>query len=56
MGKRKKILIPIKDSDELVKVYVDELPEDSGDILNILKAEIAPLDVWIEFAVRALGG
>lgn len=38
-------------SDEVVEVRVEELPEDAHDILDILMAELAPLDLWLRFAV-----
>lgn len=47
----KSLLIPIRNSEESVEVRLDELPEDPSDILDILKAEVAPLEVWLKFAV-----
>uniref|UniRef100_M4C6Z0 Uncharacterized protein n=1 Tax=Hyaloperonospora arabidopsidis (strain Emoy2) TaxID=559515 RepID=M4C6Z0_HYAAE len=44
------LLIPVKNSEQAVEVYVDELPDDVNDIIDILRAEVAPLDVWIQFA------
>jgi RNA polymerase-associated protein CTR9 len=46
------LFIPVQQSDEMVEVFVDELPDDVHEVLGILKAEIAPLNVWLEFAVR----
>lgn len=46
------ILIPVRESDQWVEVFVDELPEDVNDIIDILRAELAPLSVWLRFAVR----
>lgn len=48
------LLIPVKNSDQEVEVFVDELPDDVNDIIDILRAEVAPLDVWLKFAVRRL--
>lgn len=48
---RPSIMIPVKNLDEQVEIFTDELPEDAADILDILKAEIAPLDLWLRFAV-----
>lgn len=48
---RPSLLIPVRASDENVEVFVDELPEDADDIMAILQAEIAPLDIWLKFAV-----
>eukprot|EP00638_Chattonella_subsalsa_P008943 CAMPEP_0117751552 /NCGR_PEP_ID=MMETSP0947-20121206/11048_1 /TAXON_ID=44440 /ORGANISM="Chattonella subsalsa, Strain CCMP2191" /LENGTH=1322 /DNA_ID=CAMNT_0005569965 /DNA_START=191 /DNA_END=4159 /DNA_ORIENTATION=- len=46
------ILIPVRGSNEKVEVFCDELPEDVADVIDILKAEIAPLDIWLQFAVE----
>jgi RNA polymerase-associated protein CTR9 len=51
MSNRPSLLIPVRGSDENVEVFTDELPEDADDILAILQAEIAPLDIWLKFAV-----
>lgn len=51
MSSRPSLLIPVRASDENVEVFIDELPEDADDILAILQAEIAPLDIWLKFAV-----
>jgi len=46
------ILIPVQGSEEVVEVNVDELPEDAGDVIDILQAEVAPLDLWLRFAIE----
>ena len=46
------ILIPCRNADEEVEVAVDELPEDVSEVIDLLKAEIAPLKTWIRFAVE----
>ena len=46
------ILIPVQNSEEVVEVPVDELPEDENDVIDILQAEVAPLDLWLRFAVE----
>ena len=47
------ILIPIgKSAGEVVEVPISGLPEDVNQIIEILQAEIAPLDLWIRFAVE----
>lgn len=51
-GKVRSLLIPVKNSTQEVEVFVDELPDDVNDIIDILRAEVAPLDVWLKFAVR----
>ena len=43
--------IPIRGSEEVVEVKLDELPDDPADIIDIMKAEFAPLDLWLQFAV-----
>lgn len=44
--------IPVKNSDQEVEVFTDELPDDVNDIMDILRAELAALDIWLQFAVR----
>lgn len=46
--------IPVQNSEEEVEVALDQLPRDASDILDILKAEQAPLDIWLIIAVRTL--
>ena len=46
------IFIPVTGSDEVVEVNVNELPEDEGEVVDILQAELAPLDLWLRFAVE----
>lgn len=42
--------IPVQNSEEEVRVNLDQLPEEAVDILDILKAEQAPLDLWLVIA------
>ncbi|KAF1335705.1 Rna polymerase-associated protein ctr9, partial [Globisporangium splendens] len=51
-GKQRSLLIPVKNSDQAVEVFADEIPDDVNDIIDILRAEVAPLDVWLQFAVE----
>ncbi len=44
------LYIPVAGSDEVVAVPVEDLPEEAEDLLDILKAEEAPLSLWIDFA------
>ena len=46
------ILIPVYNSDEVVEVSANELPDDEGEVIDILQAELAPLDLWLRFAVE----
>lgn len=46
------ILIPVHNSDEVVEVQIMELPDDENEIVEILMAELAPLDLWLRFAVE----
>ncbi|KAB5552511.1 hypothetical protein DKX38_009822 [Salix brachista] len=41
------VYIPVQNSEEEVRVALDQLPRDASDILDILKAEQAPLDLWL---------
>jgi hypothetical protein len=48
--------IPVKDSDEVVEVSIDELPEQASDIVYILREEESTRDLYLRFAVcPALG-
>lgn len=47
------VYIPVQNSEEEVRVALDQLPRDATDILDILKAEQAPLDLWLIIAVRS---
>ncbi|XP_050216699.1 protein CTR9 homolog [Mercurialis annua] len=44
------VYIPVQNSEEEVRVALDQLPRDANDILDILKAEQAPLDLWLIIA------
>ena len=46
------ILIPVQGSEEVVEVQINELPDDANDVIDILQAEVAPLDLWLRFAVE----
>ncbi|XP_078429953.1 binding protein [Wolffia australiana] len=45
-----RVHIPVQNSSEEVEVALDQLPRDASDILDILKAEQAPLDIWLIIA------
>lgn len=47
------IRIPVRGANQTVEVYTDELPSDYNDVVDVLKAEIAPLDIWLRFAVSS---
>ncbi|KAF9603840.1 hypothetical protein IFM89_038023 [Coptis chinensis] len=44
------VYIPVQHSDEEVRVVLNQLPLDANDILDILKAEQAFLDLWLIIA------
>jgi len=44
------VYIPVQNSEEEVRVALDQLPKDATDILDILKAEQAPLNIWLIIA------
>ena len=48
------IEIPVRDSSEVVEVFLDELPANAGEITSVLVEERAPLDLFLQFAVRKL--
>jgi hypothetical protein len=45
------IEIPVKGSDEVVEVNLDELPDQPGDIMYILQEEEASRNLYLRFAV-----
>lgn len=44
------ISIPVQESEELVVVSTSELPPEPEDLLELLKGELAPLNLWLDFA------
>lgn len=44
------IEIPLKDSDEVIELGLDQLP-DGEEVLSILKQESCPLHVWIRLSI-----
>ncbi|KAJ3682862.1 hypothetical protein LUZ60_013089 [Juncus effusus] len=44
------VYIPVQNTEEEVRVALDQLPRDATDILDILKAEQAPLHLWLIIA------
>ena len=52
MAEDKTILIPIRNSEESVEVPVSELPDDTEEITKVLQDELAPIEVWLRFAVE----
>ncbi|XP_077240968.1 binding protein [Tasmannia lanceolata] len=44
------VYIPVQNSEEEVRVALDQLPRDATDIIDILKAEQASLDLWLIIA------
>lgn len=45
------IVIPVRGSTNTVEVFNDELPDNPADVIDLLRAELAPLITWCEFAV-----
>ena len=45
------IEIPLKDSDEVIELSIDQLP-DGDEVLSILKQECCPLHVWIRLSLE----
>ena len=45
------IEIPVRESNEVVEVFLDELPNDPSEIRAILYAEGAPIELFLHFAV-----
>jgi RNA polymerase-associated protein CTR9 len=46
------INIPVRGNNSTVQVFKDELPSVILDVVDVLKAEVAPLDIWLKFAVE----
>ena len=44
------ISIPVQGTNEEVLVSTSELPAEPEDLLELLKGEIAPLTIWLDFA------
>ncbi|PQQ04647.1 protein CTR9 homolog isoform X1 [Prunus yedoensis var. nudiflora] len=44
------VYIPVQNSEEEVRVVLDQLPREATDIIDILKAEQASLDLWLIIA------
>lgn len=47
-------LISVGGSEEHIDIYPDELPDDHNDLIDILKSELAPFQVWRACAVSIL--
>ena len=45
------IEIPLKGSNEVVEVFLDDLPLDPSEIKSIIISEAAPIDLFLHFAV-----
>lgn len=48
------IEIPLKESTEVVEVFLDELPEDPQEISVIIADESAPISLYYQFAVNLI--
>ncbi len=44
------IYIPVDQSEEVVAVPLSDLPEDPEEIVDVLKAEVVPFSLWVDFA------
>ena len=45
-----RILLPVQGSDEVVEIPFSDLPAQAEDVIELFKAEEAPLAVWLESA------
>lgn len=45
------VYILVQNSEEEVRVVLDRLPKEANDIIDILKADQASLDLWLIIAV-----
>lgn len=44
------IYIPVDQSEEVVAVPLSDLPDDPEEIVDVLKAEVVPFSLWVDFA------
>ena len=49
------IVIPVRGSTSTVEIFNDELPDVSTDVINLLRAELAPLRTWCEVYRKGIG-
>ncbi|KAK9845686.1 hypothetical protein WJX84_004302 [Apatococcus fuscideae] len=50
MMEEEHIYIPVDQSEEVVAVPLSNLPEDPEEIVDVLKAEMVPFSLWVDFA------
>ena len=46
MEEQRSLRIPISSSSDFVEVFPDEIPNDVNSLLDVLRAEYAPLKIW----------
>mmetsp|Transcript_4165 Transcript_4165/g.13696 ORF Transcript_4165/g.13696 Transcript_4165/m.13696 type:complete len:331 (-) Transcript_4165:2724-3716(-) len=51
LAKSGSIVMSVRGRAEFIEVFHNELPEDPSDIIEMLRAELAPLESWCEFAL-----
>jgi len=54
LAKMTSIEIPLRESTEVVEVFLDELPEDPQEISVIIADESAPISLYYQFAVHLI--
>lgn len=45
------ITVAVRGRSEVIQIFYHELPEDPSDVIEVLRAELAPLETWCEFAL-----
>lgn len=45
------IVVSIRGRNECVEIFTHELPDDPSTIIDMLRTELAPIDVWCKFAL-----
>ena len=50
MGDPGSIYVPVRFSSDVIELRKDSLPADADDVLDIFRAEAAPLSLWLEVA------
>lgn len=53
-GNVHRLHIPVLKSPEVVSIHLDHLPNESDEVVEVLKAEEAPVGIWMDLALAYL--
>mmetsp|Transcript_17683 Transcript_17683/g.55359 ORF Transcript_17683/g.55359 Transcript_17683/m.55359 type:complete len:217 (+) Transcript_17683:81-731(+) len=45
------IIVPVRGRSDVIEIFLHELPFDPSDVVEMLRSELAPLEIWCEFAM-----